>query len=326
MSKLVRLPKDLPEVLLPYLPPTADTSSSSERPFVTLTYAQSLDSRIAARPGQRTSISHLETKTMTHYLRSKHDGILIGSGTVLADDPGLNCRFDEFGPLKGQIRPIVLDPQFKWAYEGSKLESLVNRGEGLSPWIIVRDDQEEISKEKVHYLETHGGKVIKIQSHLESGKLSWDQIFNTLKNLGLRSVMVEGGAFIINELLTQPGLVDSLIVTVGPVFLGNEGVQVSPPQEVRLIDVQWWTGIQDSVVCARLTKWDKLYSNFRNITGTSSKAHTYFDVELLFLFLICQNNILSKPRNISRAMSILFRVDRYNLEYCLTVFFFYLQH
>ena len=50
---------------------------------------------------------------MTHYLRSKHDSIFIGIGTVLADDPKLNCRYDE----KSTIRPIILDPKAQWKYE-----------------------------------------------------------------------------------------------------------------------------------------------------------------------------------------------------------------
>lgn len=110
MSNLVPLPKSLPSALLDYLPTSTKSQQtttpqqndtqvskaiqpSSDLPFVTLTYATSLDSRISAAPGVQTIISHPETKTMTHYIRYHHDAILVGVGTVLADDPGLNCRW-----------------------------------------------------------------------------------------------------------------------------------------------------------------------------------------------------------------------------------------
>ena len=127
---LIPLPESLIPFLDPYLPNIKVTTTNNEslkRPFVTLTYAQSLDSKIAAQPGTQTKLSHLETKTMTHYLRSKHDAILVGIGTILADDPKLNCRyiFESVKPneqrILHQIRPVVIDPHGKWQYHQSQL-------------------------------------------------------------------------------------------------------------------------------------------------------------------------------------------------------------
>ncbi|GME75673.1 unnamed protein product [Ambrosiozyma monospora] len=73
--------------------------------------------------------------------------------------------------------------------------------------------------------------------------------------------MVEGGANVINELLntryddSNDFIVDSLIVTIGPTFLGQKGVEVSPASGVKLKDITWWTGCQDSVLCARLNEF-----------------------------------------------------------------------
>ncbi|CAM9022776.1 hypothetical protein WICANDRAFT_36219 [Wickerhamomyces anomalus NRRL Y-366-8] len=242
-NALTPLPKDIPEFLAPYLPRLID-----DKAFVTLTYAQSLDSRIAAKPGERTSISHPETKTMTHFLRSQHDGIMVGLGTVLADDPGLNCRFTENGNTRTP-RPIILDPFFKWSYKGSKLQNLVLKGESLEPWVIIAYGLNEV--EKIDYLEKQGGKVIRIRSD-ERGRLLWDDIVLGLKQMGIDSLMVEGGARIINQLLIRPKIVDSLIITIGPTFLGEEGVQVSPPQSVKLKNVNWWKGTQDTILAANL--------------------------------------------------------------------------
>jgi 2,5-diamino-6-(ribosylamino)-4(3H)-pyrimidinone 5'-phosphate reductase len=62
-----------------------------KRPFITLTFAQSLDGKIAKRD-QQILISGKESMAMTHRLRTLHDGILVGIGTALIDDPQLNGR------------------------------------------------------------------------------------------------------------------------------------------------------------------------------------------------------------------------------------------
>ncbi|SRR6266550_313712 len=60
------------------------------RPFVTLTFAQSLDAKIAGSGGQQLALSGSESMLMTHWLRARHDAILVGIGTALNDDPQLN--------------------------------------------------------------------------------------------------------------------------------------------------------------------------------------------------------------------------------------------
>lgn len=64
-------------------------------PFVTLTYAQSIDGSIAAVRGVPTLLSGRASLQMTHTLRTLHDAILVGVGTVVADNPSLNARFAE---------------------------------------------------------------------------------------------------------------------------------------------------------------------------------------------------------------------------------------
>lgn len=362
MSKLVPLSTTIPSVLQDYLPYTAGSSSttpnsspshspsrsspgrkhspsrhSSRRtskpgrglPFVTLTYATSLDSRISAAPGVQTIISHPETKTMTHYLRYHHDAILVGVGTILADDPGLNCRWTpasdaiatasaaskssangksspngRHSPISSAptvitpeiasrdpsqihlIQPIVVDPSFKWDPRNSRLLRTAEDGTGLAPYLIVRlESLDQIindpdTRDRILALEEAGGKIItiagaKAQSSesetcsSEYAPLSWDAIFRAIykettgTGVPIRSVMVEGGATVINSLLDEassnveskgpPPLVSSVVVTVGPVFLGSRGVSVSPvTSQPRLNHVRWWTGSRDAVVCGRI--------------------------------------------------------------------------
>lgn len=234
----------LPQSVVPFLEDYLPRSHPDGRPFVTLTWAQSLDSRIAASRGVQTAISHLETKAMTHYLRANHDAILVGIGTVLADDPKLNCRHGS-----AKIRPVVVDPHAKWRYAASTLRSICDQGLGLAPLIFV-DKASKPREEDVSAVKSQGGKVIAID--FSSDRIAnWKTMFEVLHEEKITSVMVEGGAVVINDLLTSH-LVDSVVVTVGPVFLGTNGVEVSPISSVRLKDVTWWTGQQDSVMAARI--------------------------------------------------------------------------
>ncbi|ODQ68631.1 bacterial bifunctional deaminase-reductase [Nadsonia fulvescens var. elongata DSM 6958] len=262
MTSLIPLPSSLEPFLDPYLPSGKDSSSrlNSQWPFITLTYACSLDSRIAIAKGQQTVISHLETKTMTHYIRSKHDAILVGVGTVLADNPGLNCRYQ----AASKIRPVIIDPSFKTPVvvngQASRLIRTARDHQGLGPFVVIGpelDLSQSPIREKVDIIQQVGGKVIQLKSYDQDNSnakhLSWNDILARLKAEGLASVMIEGGAVVINHLLSvRPSLVDSLIITIGPVFLGENGVQVSPYTDLQLTDVEWWKGSRDVVLAARV--------------------------------------------------------------------------
>ncbi|KAG7694418.1 hypothetical protein KL930_003737 [Ogataea haglerorum] len=266
MASLPPLTESLIPFLDPYLPrinPTAvldKAETDDSLPFITLTFAQSIDSRISSSPGARTSISHLETKTMTHYLRSKHDAILIGIGTFLADDPILNCRFkinhDDSSHL---IRPVIIDPTFKlgFYYEKSKLRQAFLESKGLPPIVLVRLSEIRSNPEIKSFCTLHKIMLLPIETEPAS-EFRWLKVFKELKKRHIKSIMVEGGASVINSLLlardpsSGKSLINSLIITIGPVFLGKSGVEVSPCKELRLTDVSWWTGVQDSVICSHL--------------------------------------------------------------------------
>ncbi len=80
------------------------------RPLVTLSYAQSLDGSIADRPGRPLSLSGSQCMTLTHGLRASHDAILVGIGTVLADNPRLNVRL-----VTGESpQPVIVDSRLRF--------------------------------------------------------------------------------------------------------------------------------------------------------------------------------------------------------------------
>ncbi|KAM0810456.1 putative 2,5-diamino-6-ribosylamino-4(3H)-pyrimidinone 5'-phosphate reductase [Seiridium cardinale] len=246
----------------PYLTPTR-AHTAPALPFVTLTFATSLDSALSLAPGTRTALSGPQSKAMTHYLRSRHDAICVGVGTAIADDPGLNCRLQGVDTAQ-QPRPIVVDPRLRWEFtRESKVLQLVRAGRGLAPFIITADRTPPSSQRAL--LEEHGGKYVFLaHDSLTKQRFKWDNMLRAIAAEGLQSIMIEGGGDIINSLLEPESchLIDSVILTIAPTWLGQGGVVVSPPRRLgslgepipaaRLTDTTWIPLGEDVVLCGRL--------------------------------------------------------------------------
>lgn len=277
MSDVPRLEEDALGHVTPYLPPmhsdqdpsTVPQSSSPATaaaptglPFVTLTYAASLDSMIALAPGARTSLSGAESKAMTHYLRLRHDAILVGAVTAAVDDPGLNCRYPD-ATLLDQPRPIIVDPHGRWKGLGMKAYQLAAEGKAQAPWVVTTSQ----TFEKMSRLQDIDGDYVIVDEKDADGAIDWSALLRTLFVRGIKSVMIEGGATVINSLLAQPSLVDAVIITIAPTFLGAGGVAVSPAATQRqpeaggqrtnaawLDQPAWKQFGNDVVLCARLRR------------------------------------------------------------------------
>src|SRR5215831_2035198 len=122
----------------------AEHCQRTGRPFVTLTYAQSLDGCIAARRGQALHLSGRQSLTLTHRLRAAHDAILVGIGTVLADNPLLNVRLVE----GKDPQPVIVDSQLRFPLEANLL-----RHHSLAPLIAT---SEQAERDRQRHLEAAG--------------------------------------------------------------------------------------------------------------------------------------------------------------------------
>ncbi|KAL1921276.1 uncharacterized protein VTP21DRAFT_10992 [Calcarisporiella thermophila] len=192
-----------------------------DSPCVTLTYAQSLDGKIAGENGKQILLSGKESLVMTHRLRAMHDGIMVGIGTLINDDPLLTARLLEPNEVVQQPQPIILDSTLDRFPFHCRLLKAASNGTGKCPWIFVREGHNQHHAEKLRSI---GCRIFPVPERL--GYVSLPHILSALRKENLGSLMVEGGAGIIQSFLQQRHLVSHVIVTIAPVFVGS-GVNAS---------------------------------------------------------------------------------------------------
>lgn len=198
------------------------------RPYVTLSWAQSLDGSLTLKQGKSSPISCPDSMRMTHQLRTRHDGILVGIGTVMADNPSLTARIG-LGKNCSQPRPIVLDSRLRTP-AGSRLFS-----HSLRPIVATTLFSDQKQQEKLD------ADVICLPATAD-GEVALGPLLNQLGSMGIRSVMVEGGGRIITSFLNAQ-IVNQAIITIAPVFAGGYDAvqplnQTGWQQLPRLIDMQ----------------------------------------------------------------------------------------
>ncbi|HAR91382.1 MAG TPA: GTP cyclohydrolase [Gammaproteobacteria bacterium] len=176
----------------------------ADRPFITLTYAQSWDGSVTNRCGETLNFSGPESTQITHQLRSLHDGILVGIGTILSDDPQLTVR-EWDGP---NPQPVVLDSQLR-----TPPTARICHHPDKACWILTSSGESDILSE-------HASVIPVGDSDSERQEVPLTAAMKLLKERGLNSLMVEGGATVITAFL-KAGLVDGLVLTVAPRLLGG---------------------------------------------------------------------------------------------------------
>lgn len=174
-----------------------------DRPFISLCFAQSIDGSITIKPGTSLALSGDASTKLTHHLRAMHDGILVGVETVLADDPQLSVR--ECEGVSPQ--PIVIDSDLRIPPQ-AKLCQRKDR----PCWVVstCADD----GKNGLDNID-----IMQLQASAD-GRVCLVEAMQAIKNRGINSVMVEGGAKLITGFL-QAGLVDALVITIAPIVVGG---------------------------------------------------------------------------------------------------------
>lgn len=229
------MPKTICEKIEQCLQEQRGRTELLQRPQVTLCYAQSWDGSLALSPNESLALSNAESMRLTHRLRSMHDGILVGIGTVLADDPQLTVR-----ECSGQSpQPIVLDSQLRMPRD-----SRLSQSQGRQCWVVTSQENANTIREDLDLIGVATGA---------DGALDLALTLQALWQRGIRSVMVEGGAQVINGFV-RARLADAIVLTVAPTLvggykaIGDLGIQtrtqlprIAPLYTQRLVDdlIMW---------------------------------------------------------------------------------------
>lgn len=193
------------------------------KPFVTLKCAVSLDGKIATARGESQWITGEAARERGHHLRAEHDAILVGSNTVLADNPLLNVRLaDDSGRTAGLVRKqparIVLNSSAGLADQAPHLR-LFDTPIDAGPVIIAVAPDAPAEKRTV-FTEA-GARVLEVGA--PAGKIDLEILLAQLPAQGFYSVLIEGGAQVAASAL-EAGIVDKVIFFIAPVLIGGDGL------------------------------------------------------------------------------------------------------
>jgi diaminohydroxyphosphoribosylaminopyrimidine deaminase/5-amino-6-(5-phosphoribosylamino)uracil reductase len=184
------------------------------RPHVILKLAVSADDKIGASGHKPVAITGEAAKTRVHLLRAQCDAILVGIGTVLADDPSLTCRLPGM-EARSPVR-VVLDR----ALRTPGTSRLVHSARETPLWVMTSDLADAPAAMK---LGAAGAQVIRVAATTMPPGLDLPAVLHALSDKGISRLMVEGGARVASSFVAA-GLVDEVWLLRGPHAVGAGGV------------------------------------------------------------------------------------------------------
>jgi riboflavin-specific deaminase-like protein len=223
---------------------------AGSRPLVTLSYAQSLDGSLTARRGQPLAISGPEAMRLTHWLRAWHDAILVGIGTILADDPRLTVRLVE----GASPQPVILDSHLR-----TPPDAWLMREHPKKAWIAT------LAGPRRGEAGTRPGADPRLLALPPGpdGRVSLPALLDRLGDLGVKRLMVEGGASVIGAFLAQ-GQAELAVVTVSPQFVGGLHAVESDPRPGGSGDFPRLEDAQMAQLGADMLVWGRLRCDLPN--------------------------------------------------------------
>lgn len=210
--------RDLNEVFFHYM--------EHGMPFVAMKYAMTLDGKIACETGDSRWVTGEEARTYVQCLRNRYRGIMAGIGTVLSDDPMLNCRMEGGrNPVRiicdSRLR-IPLDSQI--VKTSSEIETIV----AWNPREAARWGSQ--TEETVKKLEQQGVNLLEVPLKEQQNQLNLCNLLQKLADRGIDSILLEGGGTL-NASFLQEGLVQRVYGFIAPKLVA--GAQAKSPVEGR---------------------------------------------------------------------------------------------
>ena len=181
------------------------------RPLVTVKYAMTLDGRIATASGDSRWISGPSSRHQVHLLRDRVDAIMVGVGTVLADNPELTTRLEgHWRPLRHPLR-IVVDSYGRTPLDARLLapelpgQTMIATVAPAAAWV------EELTARGIQVEQLPGDA---------TGRVDLQALLKLLGRRGLNHLLVEGGATLLGGLAAQ-GLIDEIQAFIAPKLVGG---------------------------------------------------------------------------------------------------------
>jgi len=179
-------------------------SSFTGVPEITIKAAMTLDGKIAARTGDSKWITGPRARALGHRLRSAHDAVVVGVGTVCADDPHLTSHGRGRNPVR-----VVIDPNLRVPAGSNVLDS-------SAPTVIVYSNRRRAAK--AAGLKNAG--IVMIHLPAKRGRIAFSDIVRRLGELSIRRILVEGGGETIANALDS-GMVDRIAFFIAPRIVGG---------------------------------------------------------------------------------------------------------
>lgn len=179
-------------------------------PYVVAKYAMSLDGKIATRNADSAWITGESARAHVHKLRNTYDAIMVGSGTLKADNPRLTCRMpDGRDPVR-----VVLDTRL----ESSPESRVFNLPDSTASTILMTGDNVSAKQRAVYERDNVEIEPVALD---EDGRLDPRAMLEILGNRGLLSVLVEGGGTLLGTLFDRR-LVDRVYAYIAPKIIGGQ--------------------------------------------------------------------------------------------------------
>ena len=189
-------------------------AKTHNRPLITVKLASTLDGRIASVSGDSQWITGSPARRQAHMIRANHDAVLVGIGTVLADDPDLTCRIagmTDFPPVS-----VVVDGRL----DLPAVSKLAQAARQRPVWVLCNENQLQLDKAII--LKELGVKLIPIAA--DGGhSIDLKAAVTELARSGITRLMVEGGSHIVASFFLSD-LVDRLVWFRAPAIMGGDGL------------------------------------------------------------------------------------------------------
>ena len=201
---------------------------AAQRPFVTTKIATTLDSRIATKNGESQWITGPQARKAVHEMRARHDAIMVGIGTVLADDPSLTVRDIDQDDAR-PVRPvrIVIDRDLQTPVDSRLVESAKN----AAVWLIC---SHQAGRNKGDVFRDNSVEIM-CMDHNPYGFFHPQDILKMLGEAGLNSLFIEGGGFTMTSFM-KAQLIDRLVWMRAPKIMGNQGIPAFGDLKIDRLD------------------------------------------------------------------------------------------